>query len=221
MADGTVAGATEPGATGAGATEPGTTESGATGPAATVVRLEPWGSGGLELLRRTNVPELMEFLGGPESEEKLQDRHHRYLAGWTDGTSRMFRIVLPDAPDGVGAIGYWPILWNGEEVYESGWSVEPGHQGKGIATAALRLVLADAAALPREPAAPGVARSEEGHPQAHMAFRSAVHAFPKIVNIPSNVICRKAGFTLAGECEFEYPPGNPIRSHDWVFVFDH
>lgn len=191
------------------------------------MRLEPWGAGGLELLRRNNVPEMMVFLGGPESEEKLQDRHHRYLAGWTDGTSRMFRIVLPDAPDGVGAIGYWPIQWNGEEVYESGWSVEPGHQGKGIATAALRLVLADAAALPREPHlprepdAPGVARSEGGHPQAHMAFRPAVHAFPKIVNIPSNVICRKAGFTLAGECEFEYPPGNPIRSHDWVFVFDH
>jgi hypothetical protein len=28
-------------------------------------------------------------------------------------------------------------------------------------------------------------------------------------------VCRKAGFTLLGETEFEYPPGHLMRSNDW------
>jgi hypothetical protein len=28
-------------------------------------------------------------------------------------------------------------------------------------------------------------------------------------------VCRKAGFSLVGECDFEYPPGNLLRSNDW------
>jgi hypothetical protein len=31
----------------------------------------------------------------------------------------------------------------------------------------------------------------------------------------SNGVCRKAGFTLLGEVDFEYPKGTPIRSNDW------
>ena len=44
-----------------------------------------------------------------------------------------------------------------------------------------------------------------------------VHAFPSVDNAPSNAICRKAGFTLLGERDFEYPPGHPLRSNDWRF----
>jgi RimJ/RimL family protein N-acetyltransferase len=35
------------------------------------------------------------------------------------------------------------------------------------------------------------------------------------VNEASNAICRKLGFELLGEEDFEYPPGNPIRCNDW------
>jgi len=185
-------------------------------PQPTDVRLEPWGTDDLDLLRRNNAADMMEFLGGPETEEKVLIRHHRYLDGQRTGANRMFRIVLPEAPQGVGVIGYWPITWQDEPVYESGWSVETTYQGRGIATAALRAVLADAAARPHE------LRESQGSPDpaAGMSFRPAIHAFPKVVNTPSNAICRKAGFELAGECDFEYPPGNPIRCNDWVFRFD-
>ena len=44
-----------------------------------------------------------------------------------------------------------------------------------------------------------------------------LHAFPSINNGPSNAICRKLGFTLMEECEFEYPPGRFMRVHDWAF----
>jgi RimJ/RimL family protein N-acetyltransferase len=44
-----------------------------------------------------------------------------------------------------------------------------------------------------------------------------IHAFPPVANAPSNAVCRKLGFTLLEECDFEYPPGNPIKANDWRF----
>ena len=44
-----------------------------------------------------------------------------------------------------------------------------------------------------------------------------MHAYPKVGNEASNAICRKAGFELLGECDFEYPKGHPIRCNDWRF----
>ena len=42
-----------------------------------------------------------------------------------------------------------------------------------------------------------------------------VHAYPSVDNAPSNGICRKLGFTLLEECEFEYPKGSLMRCNDW------
>ncbi len=43
----------------------------------------------------------------------------------------------------------------------------------------------------------------------------STHAYPSIDNPPSNAACRKAGFELLGEIDFEYPPGNPLRCNEW------
>jgi RimJ/RimL family protein N-acetyltransferase len=43
----------------------------------------------------------------------------------------------------------------------------------------------------------------------------ALHAFPSVHNAPSNAICRKLGFELLGEVEFEYPKGHWAMSNDW------
>src|SRR5205823_11813740 len=42
-----------------------------------------------------------------------------------------------------------------------------------------------------------------------------LHAFPSVDNAPSNAICRKLGFTFLEVCDFEFPPGNPLRCNDW------
>ena len=42
-----------------------------------------------------------------------------------------------------------------------------------------------------------------------------MHAFPAVDNPPSNALCRKLGFTLIEECEFEYPKGHFMRCNDW------
>ncbi|WP_371772563.1 GNAT family N-acetyltransferase [Streptomyces sp. NBC_01438] len=160
------------------------------------VRIEPWSDSDLELLRRANAPELMGHLGGPESEEQLVGRHARYVALSADrtGRGRMFRIALTGEDEAVGTIGFWERSWRDQEVYETGWAVLAGFQGRGIASAATAAVA-------------GQARAERKH--------RYLHAYPSVANGASNGVCRKAGFSLLGECEIEYPPGHPLLTNDW------
>ncbi|MFF8609045.1 GNAT family N-acetyltransferase [Streptomyces sp. NPDC015346] len=165
------------------------------------VRLEPWSEDDFDLLRAINAPDLMEHLGGPESDEALLKRHRRYvdLSADRTGAGRMFRIVSLPEQVPAGSIGFWKQTWDGEQVYETGWTVLPGFQGRGVATAATRAVAA-------------LARAERTH--------RFLHAFPSRDNGPSNAVCRKAGFELLGERDLEYPPGHPLRCNDWRLDLD-
>ncbi|GAA4565504.1 GNAT family N-acetyltransferase [Micromonospora coerulea] len=159
----------------------------------TEVRIEPWDEGDLGLLRQLNVPEVRAHTGGPETDEEVLARHERYVRGLGPRSGHMFTVVLPDG-EKVGSVGYWAREWHGEPVYEMGWAILPAYQGRGLATAAVRAVVEEAAAS---------------------GDRRWAHAYPSVDNPPSNAVCRKAGFTLLGEIEFEYPPGHLMRSNDW------
>ncbi|MDN3356199.1 GNAT family N-acetyltransferase [Actinomadura sp. DC4] len=159
---------------------------------ASPVRIEPWSDDDLDLLRRLNAPEMMTHLGGPETEEQILKRHRRYLDPGEDGV--MFRVVALPGGEVVGSIGYWERAWRGETVYETGWSVLPEFAGRGLATAAGVAVVA-------------AARAERRH--------RYLHAYPSAGHPASNAICRKLGFSLLGECDFEYPPGHAMRCNDW------
>ncbi|NOU65248.1 GNAT family N-acetyltransferase [Paenibacillus sp. LMG 31461] len=166
---------------------------------ASQVTIEPWSESDLELLRLINAPEMMEDLGGPETDEQLRIRHKRYLEISEKGKGHMFSIVLLPNLEAVGSIGYWDSHWQGEHVYEVGWSVLPGFQGRGLASSALRAAISHA-------------RSE--------AKFQWMHAFPSIHNPASNAVCRKLNFTLMSECEFEYPPGHFMQCNDWRLAID-
>jgi RimJ/RimL family protein N-acetyltransferase len=155
------------------------------------IQLEPWADKDLGLLQQLNTPEIWAHLGGPETEEQVLKRHARYLAIET-GAGGMFTVVL----DGVtaGSIGYWEREWQDETVYETGWNVLPEFQGKGVATAAAKAIVDRASAAGRH---------------------RWLHAYPSVDNPASNAICRKAGFTFAGEHDFEYPKGSFMRCNDW------
>lgn len=158
------------------------------------ITLEPWTDADLDLLKRLNTPEIWAHLGGPETEEKVLERHARYLDVGPPGTGRMFTVRLLPEGTTVGTIGYWEREWQGATVYETGWNVLPEFQGRGIASAAARAVV-------------DVARAERRHPR--------IHAYPSVDNHASNAICRKAGFTFVAEREFEYPKGSFMRCNDW------
>jgi RimJ/RimL family protein N-acetyltransferase len=153
------------------------------------IRIEPWGAGDLELLEGLlGDPAMMEHLGGPERPERIAERQTSYERP----DSKQYRVVADE--EGAGWVGYWERDWQGEPVYEIGWSVLPAFQGRGIAVAATRAAIA-------------IARSERG--------RRFLHAYPSVENAPSNAVCRKLGFTLAGPHDFEYPKGSLLRCNDW------
>ncbi len=158
------------------------------------VELEPYSESDLPLLGRLNSPEMTEHLGGPESEEKIKQRHQRYLESPKTGHPPMFKIVLALHAEPVGIVGYWEKTWREEVTWEAGWGVLPEYQGRGIAVAATRALIARA-------------RQEKKH--RHL------YAFPSVDNSPSNAICRKLGFELMGECDFEYPAGHAMRCNEW------
>ena len=60
------------------------------------VTLHPWSPDDLDLLRRANTPELMDQLGGPETDDQVIARHERYLRLQREGTGHQFRIEIPD-----------------------------------------------------------------------------------------------------------------------------
>jgi RimJ/RimL family protein N-acetyltransferase len=162
------------------------------GVSATVI-LEPWGSGDLPLLERLmGDPRMTEYLGGPESPDKLRERQDRYerLAGG----DRMFKVIDVASGAGVGSVGFWTKEWRGEQVYEVGWMVVPEFQGRGIAMAAAAQAIE-------------LAKREDKH--------RFVHTFPNVDNAPSNAICRKLGFELLEACEFEFPKGQFMTCNEW------
>jgi RimJ/RimL family protein N-acetyltransferase len=160
-----------------------------------VVRIEPWAAGDLPLLEQLlGDPAMMEHLGGPEGHEQLVERQQRYEQIGDVGTGRMFKIIDEASGRAVGSVGYWDREWAGETVYETGWSVIPAFQGRGIAGAGTALVIR-------------MARSERTH--------RFMYAYPSVDNPPSNAICGKLGFALIEAQEFEYPPGNIMRCNVW------
>jgi RimJ/RimL family protein N-acetyltransferase len=136
--------------------------------------------------------EMTAHLGGPETAEQIRKRHQRYLELTDSG--KMFVIVVGPEGTPAGSVGYWERRVGDRTVWETGWSVLPEFQGMGLATRATALAIERA-------------RAEDRH--------RYVHAYPSVDNPASNAICRKLGFTLIEQSDFEYPPGNWLRCNDW------
>jgi RimJ/RimL family protein N-acetyltransferase len=159
------------------------------------IEIRPWSDGDLPLLERLlGDPALMVHLGGPETPEQIRKRHERYCRLGESGKGEMFVIVSGSDRHAVGSIGYWETEWRGHPVWETGWSVLPEYQGRGFAGRAAVAVVEQARAVWKH---------------------RFLHAFPSVANGPSNAICQKAGFTLRGEEDFEYPKGNIMRCNNW------
>lgn len=138
--------------------------------------LRLWAETDLPLLQQANTPKMTAHLNGPETEQQVVARHERYLRHVASGESRLFVIV--DGGHPVGSIGYWRTVWRDQPALETGWFVLPDAQGRGIASAALALIIPDA--------------------REHRDERRMLTAFPGVDNAASNGVCRRNGFTLHG-----------------------
>ncbi|MFF0339907.1 GNAT family N-acetyltransferase [Kribbella sp. NPDC004875] len=156
-----------------------------------MVTLDPWREQDFWLLERCNTPEMTAYLGGPETPEKLRDRHRRYVEN--PFTGQMF-VVVTEEGERAGSIGYWEHEESDETVWETGWAILPEFQGRGLASGAVQAVAKVA----------GAAGSHR-----------TLHAYPGVANAASNALCRRAGFSLLGERDFEYPKGHWMRCNDW------
>jgi RimJ/RimL family protein N-acetyltransferase len=131
-------------------------------------------------------PDVMRHLGGPSTREEIAGAHRRRLGDpWW--------LVIDDGGTAAGTIGIWETEHHGERIHETGWMVHPAHQGRGLASAALALLLDRAREEPRF---------------------EAVHAFPGTDNAPSNAICRKFGFELIGDERFTFR-GSELHCNVW------
>ncbi|MCR2784688.1 GNAT family N-acetyltransferase [Microbacterium sp. zg-B96] len=128
------------------------------------------------MLVHMSTPEMTVFLGGSETPAQLVDRQERYLRAWSLGSGHMFRIDVDADP--AGGIGYWEVEHDGHPALETGWSVLPEFQGRGVAGEALRQLIDSAQADGR---------------------RNLLVAYPGVDNPASNTLCRHAGFAAQGE----------------------
>jgi RimJ/RimL family protein N-acetyltransferase len=159
------------------------------------VRLRLWTDADRALLDAANTPEMTAHLGGPESPEQIGARHEKYLAAARDGGSRPFAVLDDDDP--VGWIGWWPTEHEGIPAVEAGWFTIPRAQGRGVASAALRLLIADAAAA--------------------VPAGTVLTAVPSEGNAASNAVCRKAGLSLVGT-ETQVYRGATLHMNVWALT---
>jgi RimJ/RimL family protein N-acetyltransferase len=140
-------------------------------------------------------PQVMLELGGPVNHEEAAEAHRRRVETIA-ADPWWFKVVDTSGKAAAGMIGTWRSEHDGEEVDEVGWMVLPAFQGRGIATAALELLLERARAEPR--------------------FKR-LHAFPGVSNAPSNALCRRFGFSKVGECEIAFRD-RELRCNHWELV---
>src|SRR3989442_14192395 len=99
------------------------------------VTVRPYSKGDLPLLERTlGDPRMMTHLGGPESAEKLRDRHQKFAAMSEDSSAGcIFVITIGSEKALTGTVGYWEKDWDVQKAWETDGSVLPEIKGKGIA----------------------------------------------------------------------------------------
>ena len=137
-------------------------------------------------------PDMMRELGGPADPAGIPRLHRMRLEYVAKG--EWWLVIVPESSGPpAGTIGIWERKFRERPIHEVGWMVLPEFQGRGIAGEALRMLVARARADPRY---------------------SRIHAFPGISNVPSNALCRRAGFVHTEECEVRFRD-RPLRVNHW------
>jgi RimJ/RimL family protein N-acetyltransferase len=157
------------------------------------VELRPYADDDLTLTEALELdPEMMRELGGPADPDDVRRVHGTRVELAASGGWYFVIVPEPSGPP-AGTIGIWESSLADPPVHEIGWMVLPAFQGRGIASEALRMIIARARSDPR--------------------YRR-IHAFPGVTNAPSNALCRRAGFVHTEECDVRFRD-RPLRVNHW------
>jgi len=160
------------------------------------VRLREVEPGDLDVYIRMRCdPVMTAELGGPLPREGMEAKVAKDVADTASGLVHVLMILPDDAEVGTvaGTVALWSHPEGPETISEVGWMVLPEFQGRGLATAAVRVLLERA-------------REEDRW--------GLVHAFPGVTNGPSNGICRRIGFTFVGEQDVVFAD-RTLRANHW------
>jgi RimJ/RimL family protein N-acetyltransferase len=138
-------------------------------------------------------PAMMSELGGPVPREGLAEKLRRDAADVAADRSWVLVIVPEKGSSAAGTVSVWDHEWTRRRITEIGWMVLPRFQGRGLATEAVAATLERVRASGRW---------------------DVLHAFPATSNAASNAICRKEGFSLVEECDYEFR-GRALRCNHW------
>jgi RimJ/RimL family protein N-acetyltransferase len=139
-------------------------------------------------------PVVMSELGGPVPREEIPALHRRRLE--SVATDPWWFVIVTDDNETAGEIGIWETEHGGSTVHETGWMLARRFHGRGLAKAALGLLLDRARDEPR--------------------FEQ-LHAWPGVSNAASNALCRRFGFELLGEEDGGYRDAK-LRVNHWVLT---
>jgi RimJ/RimL family protein N-acetyltransferase len=139
-------------------------------------------------------PMMMAELGGPLPTQGMWGKLQRDVAD-VEADTVWVLVIVPDGNAGTaaGTVSVWDHKWRGETISEIGWMVLPKFQGEGLGSQAVRLVLDRARSTGRW---------------------DVLHAFPAVTNAASNAMCRKLGFTLIEEIDYDYR-GRTLHCNHW------
>jgi len=81
------------------------------------LHIEPWGPYDLWLEKKLmGDPAITTYLGGPESDEKMEARRVRFLNLPVSDKGQMFKIVDAATREIMGGVGYWESEWRGDRA---------------------------------------------------------------------------------------------------------
>jgi RimJ/RimL family protein N-acetyltransferase len=139
-------------------------------------------------------PAMMTELGGPLPRDGIEEIVSRHARLTRPGEALICMIVPDDDPAVVaGTVALFVREHEGKPLAELGWAVLPPFQGRGIAKAAVRMLL------------------DRARDQRRWGL---VHAFPGVTNPASNAVCRSTGFTLVGPLDVWFA-GRLCRANHW------
>jgi RimJ/RimL family protein N-acetyltransferase len=92
-------------------------------------------------------PVVMAQLGGPVPPEEIPALHKRRLD--SVATDPWWFVIVTDDGESAGTMGIWETEHDGSLVHETGWMLLAAFHGRGLASAALGLLLDRAREEPR------------------------------------------------------------------------